>query len=110
MTNPLLTPGFWCECYTSSITRPARRIAATRVDTPDQAIYWIRTGLEAVIPALGGDTHEKAQPWLTEGHITSAQALTEGTPIDVILLRAGITIAYTIRPTPFLTLTNHQPE
>ncbi|MCX2968183.1 MULTISPECIES: hypothetical protein [Streptomyces] len=52
-----------------------RSLAAFDTTTPAQAIRWIRTALQAIVPALHGPARTRAERWLTTGHIEAQRDL-----------------------------------
>ncbi|GAA1185394.1 hypothetical protein GCM10009654_48820 [Streptomyces hebeiensis] len=98
--------GFRCECWTQSQTTGARTlIDSITVETPAQAIRYIRVAVRTITPALNPEAFDEAWLWLdTDAH----QALTNAKPYIVTLHDHRATIQWTARPVDFLKLTARQ--
>ncbi|MER8003996.1 hypothetical protein [Streptomyces sp. NPDC095613] len=111
MTEPpsTLPRGFRCECWTQSQTTGTRTlIDSIQVETPAQAIRYIRVAVRTIAPALDPEAFDDAWLWLDGDDSNAHQALTNAKPYTVTLHDHRATIEWTTRPVDFLKLTTRQ--
>lgn len=58
--------GFWCECWTESLTeqRPPTLVASFDAHSAPQANRWVAVALETISPALDLDASTEAWEWM----------------------------------------------
>lgn len=109
MTNPnepLIRPGYWCECWTQNTTTdeaPAL-LASIDVTTPADAIRWIYIALRTITPALDHTASQDAWTWLDTCQLRATQDLQGGKPCTYTVRHPTTTIQWTARPVSFLAL------
>ncbi|MFF5473170.1 hypothetical protein [Streptomyces achromogenes] len=102
--------GFWCECWTESLTgqgRPAL-VASFGAYSAQQANRWVAVALQTISPALDSDASTEAWEWLYDGRIATRRALLRAEPCTVSLTHASTRITWMIRPVLFLPLAHRQ--
>ncbi|MFJ3337761.1 hypothetical protein [Streptomyces sp. NPDC086766] len=103
--------GYWCECWTESLTNPNRmptfRASFDAYSAP-QADRWVAVALRTITPALDPDASDEAWTWLYDGRVGTRRALLRQEPCTVTITHAGNRITWTIRPVPFLPLAHRQ--
>ncbi|WP_405450000.1 hypothetical protein OG350_24915 [Streptomyces achromogenes] len=102
--------GFWCECWTESLTeqRPPTLVASFDAHSAPQADRWVAVALETISPALDSDASSAAWEWMYDGRIDTRRALLRAEPCTVSLTHAGTRITWTIQPVLFLPLAHRQ--
>ncbi|MFF5472324.1 hypothetical protein [Streptomyces achromogenes] len=102
--------GFWCECWTESLTEqgPPALVASFDAYSAPQADRWVAVALETISPALDADASSAAWEWMYDGRIDTRQALLRAEPCTVSLTHVGTRITWTIRPVLFLPLAHRQ--
>ena len=78
-----LRRGYWCECISPGMN------ASIDVDTPAQAVRWIRVTLRTIASALEPEASATAWTWITTGHTTMLHALTHGQAEALTLTHNG---------------------
>jgi hypothetical protein len=102
--EPLLRPGYWCECWTTTPGEAPALLASIDVTTPADAIRWIRIALRTITPALNRTAAQDAWTWLTTGQLDATQLLQAGKPSTYTAHHATTSIEWTARPVTYLTL------
>lgn len=109
---PMKSPrwGFWCECWTESLTRqgPPALVASFDAYSAPQADRWVAIALQTISSALDSDASTEAWEWMYEGRIDTRRALLRAEPSTGTLTHAGTRIMWTIRPVLFLPLAHHR--
>jgi hypothetical protein len=84
--------------------------ASIDVDTPAQAVRWIRVTLRTIASALEPDASATATAWtwITTGHTQMLRTLTHGQADVLTLTHNGTRIQWTARPALFLPLLAHR--
>ncbi|CAL9300157.1 hypothetical protein SUDANB135_03151 [Streptomyces sp. SudanB135_2055] len=102
--------GFWCECWTESLTEqgPPTLVASFDAYSAPQADRWVAVALETISPALDADASSAVWEWMYDGRIDTRRALLRAEPCTVSLTHAGTRITWTIRPVLFLPLAHRQ--
>ncbi|MEU5082437.1 MULTISPECIES: hypothetical protein [Streptomyces] len=102
--------GFWCECWTESLTEqgPPVLVASFDAYSAPQADRWVAIALETISPALDSDASAEAWEWMYDGRIDTRRALLRAEPCTVSLTHVGTRITWTIRPVLFLPLAHRQ--
>ncbi|MFH9398952.1 hypothetical protein ACH4JS_04100 [Streptomyces sp. NPDC017638] len=102
--------GFWCECWTESLTEqgPPARVASFDAYSAPRADHWVAVALQAISPALDADASSAAWEWMYDGRIDTRRALLRAEPCTVSPTHAGTRITWTIRPAFFLPLVHRQ--
>ncbi|MFF5405542.1 hypothetical protein ACFY8K_21270 [Streptomyces misionensis] len=102
--------GFWCECWTESLTEqgPPALVASFDAYSAPQADRWVAVALETISPALDADASSAAWEWMYDGRIDTRRALLRAEPCTVSLTHAGTRITWTIQPVLFLPLAHRQ--
>ncbi|MFF8448621.1 hypothetical protein ACF06Q_13065 [Streptomyces leeuwenhoekii] len=102
--------GFWCECWTESLTEqgPPALVASFDAYSAPQADRWVAIALETISPALDSDASAEAWEWMYDGRIDTRRALLRAEPCTVSLTHANTRITWTIRPVQFLPLAHRQ--
>ncbi|MFD8613248.1 hypothetical protein [Streptomyces sp. NPDC059631] len=102
--------GFWCECWTESLTEqdPPVMVASFDAYSAPQADRWVAVALETIFPALDSDASSAAWEWMYDGRIDTRRALLRADPCTVSLTHASTRITWTIRPVLFLPLAHRQ--
>jgi hypothetical protein len=109
LTKPLQR-GFWCECWTESLTGhgPPVLVASFDAYSATQADRWVAVALQTISPALDVDASTEAWEWMYDGRIDTRRALLRAKPCTVSLTHASTRITWTIRPVLFLPLAHRQ--
>ncbi|MEU3523171.1 hypothetical protein AB0E62_04770 [Streptomyces sp. NPDC038707] len=102
--------GFWCECWTQSLTEkgPPALVASFDAYSAPQADRWVAVALKTISPALDSDASTAAWEWMYDGRIDTRRALLRAEPCTVSLTHASTRITWTIRPVLFLPLAHRQ--
>ncbi|MFH9662966.1 hypothetical protein ACH4NF_33090 [Streptomyces sp. NPDC017248] len=102
--------GFWCECWTESLTRqgPPALVASFDAYSAPQADRWVAIALQTISPALDSDASTAAWEWMHDGRTDTRRALLPAEPCTVTLTHAGTRITWTIRPVLFLPLAHRR--
>lgn len=102
--------GFWCECWTESVTRqhPPAFVASFDAYTAHQADRWIAVILRTITPMLDSAARDDAWEWLYDGRVDTRQALLRSEPCTVTISMATTRVTWTIRPALFLPLAHRQ--
>lgn len=102
--------GFWCECWTESLTEqgPPALVASFDAYSAPQADRWVAVALETISPALDANASSAAWEWMYDGRIDTRRALLRAEPCTVSLTHAGTRITWTIQPVLFLPLAPRQ--
>ncbi|MFI9428152.1 hypothetical protein ACIG54_31895 [Streptomyces achromogenes] len=102
--------GFWCECWTESLTEqgPPALVASFDAYSAPQADRWVAVALETIAPALDADASSAAWEWMYDGRIDTRRALLRAEPCTVSLTHAATRITWTIQPVLFLPLAHRQ--
>ncbi|MFI6289549.1 hypothetical protein ACIBCM_33245 [Streptomyces sp. NPDC051018] len=110
MTDPLLTPGYWCECWTHDLGTgaPPALVGSIDVETATQAVRWIRVALRTLVSALEPEPFERAWDWLSLEYATTVTTLTAGKPCALTITHARTTIQWTARPVHFAKLAHRR--
>ncbi len=63
--------GFWCECWTESLTEqdPSALVASFDAYSAPQADRWVAVALQTISPALDSDAYTEAWEGIYEGRI-----------------------------------------
>jgi hypothetical protein len=105
------TPGYWCECRTTSTTdSEPTRVASFDTHSAGQAVRWIAIALNTVTSALDDDSAAEARSWLYEGRHTMTEALRQGEPCSVSFTSRGTRITWTARPVLYLPMAHRQAD
>ncbi len=69
--------GFWCECWTESLTEqgPSALVASFDAYFAPQVDRWVAVALETISPALDADASSAAWEWMYDGRIDTRRAL-----------------------------------
>ncbi|MGW6605261.1 hypothetical protein [Streptomyces sp. NPDC055036] len=107
---PLLTDGFWCECWTRDpATGQARKLLGSiDVETAPQAVRWITITARTIAAALDVEAFTEAWAWLSDDHHDALQALTDGQPCTLTIHDRRMTIQWTAHPVRYLKLATRQ--
>jgi len=97
-----LRRGYWCECISPGMH------ASIDVDTPAQAVRWIRVTLRTIASALEPEASATAWTWITTGHTQMLRTLTHGHADALTLTHNGTLIQWTARPVLFLPLAHRE--
>ncbi|MGW8697084.1 hypothetical protein ACWGOK_09185 [Streptomyces eurythermus] len=102
--------GFWCECWTESLTEQGQPTLVASFDaySAPQADRWVVVALQTISPALDSDASAEAWEWMYDGRIDTRRALLRAEPCTVSLTHAGTRITWTIQPVLFLPLAHRQ--
>ncbi|MFF9003163.1 hypothetical protein ACF1GW_36810 [Streptomyces achromogenes] len=102
--------GFWCECWTESLTKqgPLALVASFDAYSAPQADRWVAVALQAISPALDSDASTTAWEWMYDGRIDTRRALLRAEPCTVSLIHSSTRITWTIRPVLFLPFAHRQ--
>lgn len=107
---PLLTRGYWCECWTQSPAtgNASVQVGSIDVETATQAVRWIRVALRTIASALEPDSFNEAWDWLSGGYRDALQALAQAEPCVYTVHHGHTTIEWSARPVLFATLAHHR--
>ncbi|MEU5077970.1 MULTISPECIES: hypothetical protein [Streptomyces] len=102
--------GFWCECWTESLTEqgPPALVASFDAYSAPQADRWVAVALETTSPALDADASSAAWEWMYDGRIDTRRALLRAEPCTLSLTHASTRITWAIQPVLFLPLAHRQ--
>ncbi|WP_413800499.1 hypothetical protein [Streptomyces iranensis] len=112
MLRPLLRPGYWCECWTSSPATGPRSVllASIETDNPSEATNWVRITVRTIASALDRETAHEAWDWITYGHKEAEDALTNGEAATFALTQQDTHIEWILRPVIFLPLAHRESQ
>ncbi|MET7727715.1 hypothetical protein [Streptomyces mirabilis] len=104
------TRGFWCECWTETLTDTRQSTFRGSFDahSAGQADRWIAIALRTITPALDSRASDEAWDWLYEGRIETRRALLRSEPCTVTINQGDTRITWTARPALFLPLAHRR--
>ncbi|MBY8885007.1 hypothetical protein K7472_09135 [Streptomyces sp. PTM05] len=107
---PLVTPGYWCECWTQSPATGEVPALLASLDAPNAvtSIRWIRIAVRTIASALDRNAFANAWEWLSGGYVADLEALASGEQCAFTIHHRSTRITWTARPVIFLTLANRQ--